>query len=864
MTRREQIYSFLVEQTWLSDSHRKELSESRGFSFEAIEKHRFRSTGKELSNLESDLRNKFDVKDLIDAQVFIAQGDDGRLNPVFFEKRILIPYARLDGTIYHLRPHKQGLKGIPIEIYQEEYLKDEPTEIVLTEGEFKATAGWQLGFPTIAVPGISSFSDQHFPDLVALLNKYRVRKIIIIFDSEVKDDPAFPDRYKEDPANRFDTPLYAIYMAKRLEKENFEVRIGTLPDEWQKNGKIDIDGALAQKKTPEEFRQVIAQAKSHQDYLNGLDKTAQRIIKIKLARKYFHPRVIKNFGHYEAIKAGKDGEPDTHIVISNCILKIAAIYRTAEGVIRYVRLINELGEHSGTIPIKGSDMQTPDAFNTFCNDLGNFLWWGNKENLRDVWKQEFLNDDGQHITEMDHVGWIEEEKLWLFGNVAIDEKGKEYRPDKNGIFWINGSGIKAVALQVQGKSGLSEGIPLLYLNEFDPKELLDRLAYVIGREQALLCIGFVSALPFMEEIFDRYGCFPFLFFDGKRGSGKSSIAEWITSIGGIENPGRMAADTTPVAVQRYLAYYSCLPFFLDEYRNEKKVLDKNGLFRNVYNRHSAGKGIKASFGIREGKIRGTLIFAGEDVPTDNALRTRCIEIYVSENQRKGKPDQFNWMMANKIKFSRLLYDILKRKHEITDEYLKALNVDVEFLRSHKELDPRIAVNFAVITSALTAVLGIKDDQFTMWLINRATTAKQESEKSHAVSEFLEGLVYLKHTEQIDDTFYDYDQTENTIYLWYEGIYQKYAESAQRANRNLVFSKDGIRKYLKDEPYFRKAGVMTRLGKNQKRCMVFDYQTALEHLKDLVDDKVPAYLKDNMPGTAKPANGTTENNAPYQS
>lgn len=841
---RKEIYNWIVQETPLLDQHRKELTEIRGFSPETIAKTKIRSTGQHFIEITERIKNHFTEKELIAARILIEKGTEVRMNPMLLEERLLIPYMDQAGDVYHLRPHKLGFEGINIEIYQEANLAGEPSEIILTEGELKAAAGMQYGIPTIAIPGIASFSDQHFGKLAETLNrlmdKTKKKRIIIMFDNEVKNDPAFTKRFKDEPMKRYDTQFYAVYMAKRLEKENFEVRIGHLPDSWRQDGKIDIDGALAQKKTYGEMLKVMENAKSGYEYLGELDHEAQRILKIKLARKYFHSRVSKQFGHYEAVRTGKGGA-ETMAPISNFILNVVATYRTAEGVIRDVRLVNELGENSGIFSIKGEEMQDAAAFNSFCYNHGNFMWWGTKDDLREVWKDEFIKDDGRHIYEPDHVGWVESERVWLFQNVAITDDGKEYHPDKNGIFWINSKGIKPVALQIgYGRNGIPEGLPSLYLHEFDVKEFMDRLADTIGREQMLVVMGLVSAMPFMEEIHDLHGCFPFLFFDGKRGSGKSSIAEWVASLAGMPNAGRMASDTTSVAVQRYLAYYSCLPFFIDEYRNEKKVKDKDGLFRNIYNRQGAGKGIKANFGIREAKIRGTLIFAGEDVPTDNAFSARCMEVFVSENQREGRANHYNWMMANQEKFSRHFYNVLKAKPALQGRFQTELQQNVDHLRSMKDLNPRVAVNYSIVVTALDVVLGIKDRAFAEWILVQARRVKKESDKTHALAEFLEGLVYLKQTKEIDEHFYDYTMADKKIWLWFDGAMNKYMEHFTRINRELTFSKEAIRKYLKDDKSFLAAGKNHRFGAegakigSQNKAMVFSAETAPAALRSLVD------------------------------
>ena len=74
-----------------------------------------------------------------------------------------------------------GLKDTPIQVYETNWLS---RDCILTEGEFKAMAAAQLGFTSIAIPGIGSFSDKHFPELIKLLNEHGIRCVSVIFDSE--------------------------------------------------------------------------------------------------------------------------------------------------------------------------------------------------------------------------------------------------------------------------------------------------------------------------------------------------------------------------------------------------------------------------------------------------------------------------------------------------------------------------------------------------------------------------------------------------------------------------------------------------------------------------------------------------------
>jgi DNA primase len=822
----ESIYNFTLSLMELTGFHERELIEKRGFSKESIKHYRFVSSGPYMSEVEPKLRAKFTDAELITSGIFIDDGKSGSINPTLLEERIVIPYLDKAGECYLLRPHKMGLTSIPIEVYHRMNLWND--SIILTEGEFKAAAGCQLGFATIAVPGISSFSEKHFPELVKVLNDHKVRKVCVIFDNEVKDDPAFPLKYKDNPQDRYDTQFYAYYMAKRLSDEGFSTEVGWLPDGWRKDGKIDIDGAMAQGRTHDDLAKVVKDAKPHKQYLSELDKDIQQILLRKNAQKRYHHHIRKEFGHYVATR--KRGKLDYDEVISNFIIKIVATHRTQEGVVREIMFINEFGESSGVFGMEAGDMVGSDSFSSFCYLHGNFCWRGTAEDLSTIWQSEFLMDDGRTIMEPDHIGWVESERMWMFGNVAITEDGKELRPDKNHVFWREKRGIKPVPLGITtGKMAISEGIPYLHMAAFDVATIRSRLGECIGANEAALCLGWISAVPFMEEVFDAYGCFPFLFVTGRRGSGKSTVAEWLMNFYGLENAGKMAADTTAVGVQRYLAYYASLPVFLDEYRNTKFIMMKNGFFRNAYNRQSAGKGIKDSgWNVREAKIRGTLLLSGEETPEDNALLTRCIPVLISEKNRTV--NHFNWFQANRGKFSCHIYDILKRKKDLLAQFMKVLNEGKEFFVG-EGADDRLAVNYAIVAAGYAIAFGESDIDFAKWLAIETTRVRAEYQDEQAVSVFLHDLLVLKTRKEIDDSYWDIQGGK--IYIYGRGLYNIWSKDFLRSRGEVTFKESAIRDYLKEEPGYIESGVQHRWKGERRECTVFDLDKAPDEILSLV-------------------------------
>ena len=827
------IYEFLTSKGKLSDKHREELKSKRGFSDEIIEKLRFFSGGKYLLELEQEIVKDFDKEQLVVAGVCVASGKDSTLSPVLLEDRIIIPYLNAAGKAYLIRPHKLGLHSVPVDIYCPDW--NITNNLVMTEGEFKAAAAAQLGVPAIAIPGIASFSKENFQRLVKFLQEAKVRDVCIIFDNEVKDDPRFKN-YKDNPADRHDTEFYAYLMARQLDTEGFRTQIGTLPDSWRVQGKADIDGALAQGKTRDDLGSVVLSSKAPKVYVEELPKEAQSVIRRKMSLKYFKSHIRREFNKYVATR--RRGKTEWDEEISNFTMKIIATHETSEGLIREIQFINEFGDHSASCyAIKAEDMGGAEGFTNFCFSHGNFIWRGLKDDLLNIWEGLFLEDDGRHIIEPDHIGWIESEKMWVFGNVAIDKESKELRPDKNHIFWMEKKGIKPVALGVTtGKGQISEGIPYVSLTPCDIKEIKDKLSDTIGEIEAVKCLGWASAIPYLEDIFDAYGCYPFLFITGRTGSGKSTIAEWITCLFGIEDAGKSLSQTTVVAIQRSLGYYSSLPVFLDEFRNTSDIAFKTGFLRNVYNRQSSGKGIKSNFGIREAKVRGTLIIAGEETPNDNAILNRSILVEIVKKSRVT--NHYSWFQKNKVKFSWHIFSIIKAKPQQHEMFMRVLNEAKEYLTKHAEVDDRTAINHAVLCAGHAITFGEKDPAFVDSIIGEAKKTNVEYQKDNIIHTFIKDLQVLVHSGAIKDKYWVVD--EGKIYLYFEGLYNVWAADARKRGID-PFKPTSVRGYFKEEDGFVEMSAKKRIGGFSRNCVVFDLETAGEGIKDLIEEK-----RENVP------------------
>lgn len=844
----EKIYGMLLEYAALSPGHASALRDKRGFSDATIKKEKFGSGGQHLNAFEDAAlellkQEKLREQEMILSGVFIHDGKSIRINPILLRDtntlngkdipNILIPYRTESDDIELIRPHKMGLAGVPIAIYQTYNLKDNPPEIVLTEGEFKAVAAMQYGLPCIAVPGISSFSESKFPELQKLLSDHKVQRIVIMFDNETKDDPTIAGRFKSNPNDRYDTQFYAYYMAYKLEKAGIkEVVIATLPDTWKVDGKIDIDGAAAQGKLAGDIKRVMYEAKSRNEYLKDLSGEAKQIVLRKNNQKYHRSKVKREFNNYVVTRAS--GNKSWEETISNFVMRVIATHETPEGVRRELEFINSFGKRSQSFTIAPKDMSSSEAFRTFALSKGDFVWRGRLEDLLTIWESEFLMmDEGRYIIESDHLGWHEKEKIWLFGNVAVKEDGTQIFPDNNGIFWLEKRGIKLVSITVGGRNSGPEGIPTLAKGQIDINDILKKLGETIGHNEACMMLGWISAVPFMEEIFQAYRSFPFFFVTGRWQSGKSTIAEWMTNFFGIEEAGKSISQTTSVAIQRSLAYYSCLPVYLDEYRNTKDIAYKNGFLRNVYNRQGAGKGVKDSdYGLREAKVRGTLLLAGEETPKDGAILSRCIVLFVSAHKRKA--NHFNWFMSKRFNFSAHFWDLLVRRKSLLNDFMATLAAWKDHF-TKEGIQDRVALNYAIVVAGYAAVFGDKDLDFAEWMVKETKLVQNEQSEEQAVSIFLDDLMAMKTRGLIDDKYWLIEG--NKIYLYFHGLHQIWAQEFRKSRGEESFKEGSIRSYLKEEKGYLESNCVKWIKGSNKKCIVFDFYEAPDTLKDLTEMEV---------------------------
>ena len=818
------IYHRFLQLVTLRDEHRAELKKQRGFTDSIINELQFVSAGPACKSSLEILRNEFSEEDLVASGIFVRVNNNFVINHQLLEDRVVIPYLNEGGTPYHIRPHKLGFKGLDSQIYCSFLLRLRPQHIVITEGEFKVAALHQWGIPAIGVPGTANFIGKNFERLVALLTRFGVKKVTMIFDNEIKDNPAFSN-FKERIEKRYDTQSRAYILAYKLNQNGIETNIGSLPDEWRDQGKVDFDMALAQGRSKKEIEVVILRALLPAEYLESLAEEPNKIVRRNISKHFFKSPVIRQFNKY-VIKRTKNNGDAWDETISNFVINIKSSFFTPEGVIRNVEFINEHNEKSGTFPLDPGEMAGLNEFKKFCFAKGNYVFEGDTKDLLHIWKLEFSRDSGELIYMPDRIGRVDK-GLWLFGNMAI-KGGIVYRPDNDGIVWIDGKGYKPQSLQIGPRGeAMEDAIPGLYDKDIDIELIAKTLYQSVGGYAAYMGIGWVVATIFSEDIFAKYKCLPILWPHGKRESGKSTFARWLMNFFGVETEGiGLSKTTTQNFIARILSYRSSLGVWFDEYRNEAEVTNRDGFFRSAYNRQLSGKGTATAFQAKGFVVNATLMISGEELPRDNGLFTRCIPLQISSNRR----DRTVYEAVNRLtsKFSGFTYHLLLNYDKYRDKIMSNIAELKEALVG-LDVSDRTAENWAICAAAFESTV-IEDDGFIAWVEKSCQEIKRTGEEEHMLNLFWEDLNYLYSRRELNEQHFRVEG--DVLYFWFAGCYDAWCIHYRKKTGREPFDKQSILKYLEDEHYFIPGRETKRLNGGARKVCSVNFKNANETIREL--------------------------------
>lgn len=792
--------------------------------------------------------------------------DDARgiLVPFYNEKREVIATkvrCKYQGKPkYYFLPAPNDIKNPMYGLHWlPDYTSAEP--LYICEGETDALTMRQAGYQVLGVTGVnawkSEFSDKvsRFPFIV--IAKDNDEHGIRLVNDIAKDIPdklwsiKLPDRCKDvnDLLNyrckrNIDNFIIALeelglypatpetFLASF--KDNLQPDIEPVdPDAWDM-----LLRALPQESQIQYYiQQLKAKARVNVTILKTAYKEAkQRMAKQRTSDEDAVTLTIQNNCYYKTTYTQR-GTPKLERITNYIIHPLHTI--NSDGTFtRIVQLINEHDETSHPIRLTGDELTNPMRFAKACIEAGNYIFQGNQTDLIEI-SRMLVEQEETPVLSPNRIGRIAE-RTWLFGNCGIDSQGQIHYRAGN-IIELDGKKYTPRSIYVDDDSGAD--MPMFPETVEFTNDMKRRLAVVakrnLGTYGAWLALGWCYAGWFSNQIFEQYGFYPYLFVAGKRNSGKTTLCKHLYASYGFDPnyAGKSIETPSNVGILRNLTYRCSLPMWYDDYRNVKKVQNKDGILIDVYNRHGATKGLPSEFGLRAENINGFLLLSGEDVPSNNALLTRCVIIQVSQYIRDDTYYAEFDELARKLKEAGLLWAASSLDVKTWNTYRSKIEALAELLQRN-DVDARSAYNYAIFAAGFMCSIGAllpaeEINDFLTWLIKDAVEDKLSKDTDHPIAQFFNDMVLMKEHSYIAKTV-DYDINNNILYLRLSSAHTAWSKF-NKDNRGVTvpLKLRTLRDYLKNEPCYI-GEERFYMSDGRYRCVMLDLEAMAEVYEDFYE------------------------------
>lgn len=514
------------------------------------------------------------------------------------------------------------------------------------------------------------------------------------------------------------------------------------------------------------------------------------------------------------------------IPISNFIIQLIHTVEAEGNHVRICKLVNDQGKISRLIRFDSDTLTKPVEFMSECKKAGNYIFKGDFKDLISL-NEIILKQEDDVVHAPDHIGRVG--KAWLMGRYGVDSNGNVIDADEHGIINLDDKRYMVRNLNIVDETDETympsrpddEEITTEYLTD-----VVKTMYTNLGGYEAWLSLGFTVAGWYSNEIYSHRNekSFPIFFIAGKRNSGKTILARWLMSAYGFPHiEGKNFAMPSVVSMTRKLGYYSSLPQWYDDYRNEiKDIKYRNEFMLGAYNRQGADKGLKSGFGVRSEAIRGFLLISGEDTPDDNAVTSRCTIIHVSSYDRDDA--LYPHMLDLVTKFPAMgLYFLKEKQKNGAAELLNRIDAVQHQLMSHG-IDARLARNTAVFAGSFLYAFGKclteqEVNDFMKWLNSNTVSTKAQTEEDHTITRFFSDLAVLIADGKLKNGHH-FKVEDNNIYLWFKACYDVWTQEY----RGVDIKRAVLMSYIVKEPYFVEKNRLKRLSVNTPpvRTLVIDY------------------------------------------
>lgn len=569
--------------------------------------------------------------------------------------------------------------------------------------------------------------------------------------------------------------------------------------------------------------------------------------------------IVEDEGMYYSTKTNSKGDPILSR-ITNFTFRLVCRYIMEEedsisgwSVIREVRLANTRGDVSDSAMLDPDAIANATKFRSFCVGRGNYFFEGKQEDIPGIMHLlEAQDRSAKVVREISQVGESRKHKLWIFDNIVIKNNDIIY-PDDRSVFWNGKNGYRLSPFTMGGSA--SRGPDFVpgasadknYIAEFC-RYLLDNLGG--SNYDALLGVGLAVGSIYSRDImFDpRFACFPITFVYGTHTSGKTEYASFLMRMYGMSRTDSesMPALTSTVPVSRRLSYFSNIPIWIDEYRdNTNKASAICGVLRNAYDGIGRSLGRK-KFGVEKNEIRASVIVSGEHLPSDEAFRSRLVPICM--NLHKRRPEFHKDVLAYSRKSSENVFELMKTKNEKKKEELfESIGHYIDVLKSsYPSVNQRTIKNYAIALACYSVLANPGDSTLESYItkvgMNSLSIEDQDVGEdvylTNSMKEFFDIVQMAIESGELNKIGWGRvinDKDKSSVYIHLKSLHSAYAKRYRMEKNETAPSVETVKSWLMTLPCFLKSGSVQRLRTREnnltaaKKCIELDISRLPPHV-----------------------------------
>lgn len=511
--------------------------------------------------------------------------------------------------------------------------------------------------------------------------------------------------------------------------------------------------------------------------------------------------VIEEDGIYWSVSTNKKGEVERN-KITNFTIKLLCRYIQEDIVVREVILISKDGKKSDRRFMTPTNMSGLRQFREFCLGSGDYFYTGEERDLSGIWSIVCSQDPSSKIVRSIYqAGYVEDHNLWILGNLAIKE-GNVLQKDSNGIYWNGSAGYTLTPITIAGSN--IRGIPKIELTQ-EPidktkkltSEFCRLLIENVGNWNAAFGVALAIGSIYWRDLIScqSIGCYPMVFVHGAARSGKTEYLSKLMSMYGMEKTDIEGLEgiTSSVPITRKMSYYSCIPIFFDEFRdNIQRISSIVGVLRSAYDGSGRSLGARGTRGLVSEQIRTSAIVSGEHIPSDEAFCSRLIPIKINEKQRK-----LEFHLAAKAAATRCsehIYNLIKYKtKESANKLIEKINYYVsEIEKSNPSVDRRTAKNYAIMLGCFYELVSddpvIADYVMSSSFDQEMQVSAEKDSDDPSASSIIDFLNTIAIESQVNEklkklSWFMFNNDNKTVSVWMNPLFQVYEESCRRMGKN---------------------------------------------------------------------------------